>query len=272
MAEINIPNLPIIKHRNKIFRDGFLSMAIIGKSGCGKTRMLASILPGISDSIKTVLIATIIKGVPLHEGIVNYFRVRGARCGIGNTPDEMQTAVTGLEATGEVTLRRQGLIIFDDFNDGRAIGPYWNFVIHAFTKLRNSGWNFIIITQQPTFIPTIVRNCTTSRVLFDCATRSALTGFTKDVSDRISDRDGYDLLLDYIRRIPYTYILVQEHPFEVCAGKLNEFKVVMDQSSVKIPTLKELEKEMGVTSVKDLNEESQRSQIKAGNNNWRLYL
>jgi len=240
-------------------------MVIIGKSGCGKTRMLASILPGISSDIRTVLIATVVRNVPLHLAIRDYFRERGIYCGISHDPSEMRTYVDMAERVGSVSLSRQGLIIFDDFNTGRATGPYWEFIIHAFTKLRNNGWNFILVSQQPSFVPTIVRNCTTVRALFDCYSKSALQTFTKDVADRIPDRHAYDMLLDYIRSVPYTYVLVQEHPFEVSAGKMDDFKVVMDSKDVIIPTLHDLMKEMGVTNVGELGAKSAMLQAKAGN-------
>lgn len=272
MAAIPVPSLPVIRHASPFFRDGFLSMTIIGKSGCGKTRMLASILPGISPSIKTIVIATVIKGVPLHIAIKNYFQKKGLLCGIEYEPDTLRRFVQMAEEYGQVSLDKQGLIIFDDFNTGRATGPYWDFTIHAFTKLRNSGWNFIILSQQPSFVPTIVRNCTTSRVLFDCYSKSALTTFTRDVADRIPDRNAYNSLLEYIQRIPYSYILIQEHPFEVSAGSLDKFKPVMNESIVMIPTLHELMTEMGVKTREQLDKKSASLQLQAGNTATQLSL
>lgn len=270
MSAIVIPSLPVIKHQSPFFRDGFLSMVIIGKSGCGKTRMLASILPGISTSIRTVVIATVVRKVPLHEAIKEYFNKKGFFSGIAHDPMEMRAFVTLCEDLGQVTIAKQGLIIFDDFNTGRATGPYWDFTIHAFTKLRNTGWNFILLSQQPSFVPTIVRNCTTVRALFDCYTKSALQTFTRDVIDRIPDRKAYDTCLDYIQSVPYTYLLVQEHPFCVSAGKLESFRPVMDERQVIMPTLHDLMREMGVHSKEELDEKSAQLQIKAGNTSERI--
>lgn len=265
MSRIEIPKLPTIKHSSPFFRDGFLSMTIVGKSGCGKTQMLASILPGISPSIKTVIIATVVKNVPVHLAIKEYFTKKGIYSAISYDPMELRGFVEYAEKIGHVSLERQGLIIFDDFNTGRATGPYWEFIIHAFTKLRNSGWNFIILSQQPSFIPTIVRNCTTSRILFDCYSKSALSTFTRDVVDRIPDRGAYDTLLDYIQKVPYSYVLVQEHPFEVSAGSLDKFRPVMNENIVMMPTLRELMSEMGVKSREALDTKSARLQAQAGN-------
>jgi hypothetical protein len=271
MAFIPIPSLPILRHKSPFFRDGFLSMAVIGKSGCGKTQLLANILPGISDQISTVIIASVIRGVPLHIAIINYFKSLGKFAGVSNDPEEMRGFVDMAERTGEVSLNDQGLIIFDDFNDGRATGPFWNFIIHAFTKLRNSGWNFIIISQQPSFIPPIVRNCTTARVLFDCYSKSAFDTFTRDVRDRVPDREAYNSILGYIQAIPFSYMMVQEHPFTVTIGKGSEAKKIMDAHIVDIPTLKEIRQQMGAKDNDDLDKKTKEAQINAGNTNFRLY-
>jgi hypothetical protein len=265
MAGITIKDPAIIKHKSPFFHDGFLSMAVIGKSGCGKSRAIAAVLPGISDSIDTILIATIVKDVPLHLAIQKYFNDKGKFCVITHDPYEAREFVDMAQELGEVTEKKQGLLLVDDFNDGRSSGPYWDFVVHAFTKLRNNGWNFIIAAQQPQFLPTIVRNCTTQRMLFDCYSKTAFTTFTRDVADRVPDQGAYDTLLDYIRAVPYTYMMIREHPFEISAGKLDKFKPVMNEHNVDIPTLSEIEREMGVSGRHEIDMKSRGLQRRAGN-------
>ena len=262
---IPIPAGHTLRHTSPFFRPGFVSMTIVGKSGCGKTQLLASVLPGISPEIRTIIIATAVRNVPLHLAIKKFFSSRGVFCGISHDPEEMRAFVEMSERLRHVTPDKQGLIIFDDFNTGRATGPYWDFTIHAFTKLRNSGWNFIILSQQPSFIPTIVRNCTTGRVLFDCYSKSALTTFTRDVADRITDRKAYDALLSYIQRVPFTYLLVQEHPFTVSAGTLGNFRPVLTEREVIMPTMRDLMHEMNVTTPQQLRTKSSQQQKEAGN-------
>jgi len=268
---IAIPRAQAITHKSDFFRDGFISMAIIGKSGCGKSEMLASILPGIAPVFKTVLIATVIHNSPVHLAIRDYFRKKGVYCGISESPTELRRYVDVAEQMEVVTMAAPGLMIFDDFNVGKATGEYWDFVVHAFTKLRNSGWHFIIIAQQPSFLPTIVRNCTTARVLFDCYSKSAITSFTKDIIDRVPNRIALATLMDYIKRVQFTYILVRENPFEVSVGKGNQTRTVLTEHDVVVPTLKDLMKEMGATSPTELDAVSKRAQIEAGNTSHLLY-
>ena len=264
--KIDIPELPVIKHRSSFFRDGFLSICMIGKSGCGKTQMLASILPGISDSIRTIVIATKVRNAPAHLAIQRYFKSqKGKYCGICDDPKILNSFVTMAEDQGLVSLRKQALLIFDDFNDGKATGPYWQFIIHAFTKLRNSGWNFIILAQNPTFIPPIVRNCTTARVLFNCYVKSAIQGFTKDLVERVPDRAAFNALVQYIQQVPYSYLFVKEMPFEILVGKGATAKSVITQHSVVIPTINELMGELGVHNRQELDTKTKELQKQAGN-------
>jgi hypothetical protein len=240
-------------------------MSIVGKSGCGKTQMLASILDGVSERIKTVIIATAAQA-PLHDAIIHWFMKRGCGAGKITDPEELMEYCRLANQYREVSLEHPGLIIFDDFNRGsQSIHcPYWKAAVHCFTKLRNEGWNFIIVAQQPSFIPTVIRNCTTARVLFDCATRSAIQTFIRDVSDRVP-RDVTTALVEYIRKVSFSYFIVQEHPFTVSAGSSNVVKPIFSEDSVIIPNFRGILQEMGVSSAAELAKKAREAQLQAGN-------
>jgi len=264
-AVIVVPQAPVIRHKSDFFRDGFLSMMLIGKSGCGKTQFLANILPGISDNINTIIIASKVHRVPAHEAIVKYFKSRGKLSGITNTPDELREFTDIASRHGLVNMKKQGLLIFDDFNDGKATGPYWSAVIDSFTKLRNDGWNFVILCQYPTFVPPIVRSCTTCRVLFCSASKSAYQGFVKDISADIADMEAYNVGMAYIREVPYSYIYVQHSPFEVSVGKGNSKRKLLTRRDVIVPTLKELLRELDVKDEASMDTKTKRLQKEIGN-------
>jgi hypothetical protein len=273
---IDIPTLPSVTHQTDYFRPGFLSMSIVGKSGCGKTQLLTTILPWVSHDVKTLIIATVMTNVPLHKAIVSWFMARNHTKPKGRQlpeyyssivydPDELREAFSLLQELDVVSLDRPGLIIFDDFNDGRATGPYWNAVIHAFTKLRNIGWHFIILSQQPQFIPPIVRNCTNARALFACSSHTAIETFSKDVVDRVPDRECYERLIEYIHHVPYSYLMTREQPFDVIVGRGAKYRTVMTEASVRSPTYQEILRELDVHSAEELDAKSAEMQAAAGN-------
>jgi len=193
-----------IEHKG-FFRPGFLSAVIIGKSGSGKTRLLTEILPLISDRIKTIVIATVIRGNPMHQAIVDYFnKKRGYIAGIIHTPEELHQFINECEKLNHVSLEgNQGLIVFDDFSYKYG-DTYTQFMIHAYTRLRNAGWHFITMCQYPTMLPPVIRNNSTFRIFFDNYSKSALDCFQKDIIDRVSSVDALTTLIHYIRSVLYT--------------------------------------------------------------------
>lgn len=267
---INIPSTPTLHHKSPILRDGFVSIMVIGKSGCGKTNFIVSLIPHLSDDIDTYIVASVIRDAPAHKSIVEYCQNQGHIAGTCNSPDELRQAIIKCKDEGFVTPARQGMIIFDDFNIGCPRGEFWDATIDAFTKGRNNGWNFIIIAQYPTFIPPIIRNNTTCRVLFDCYSDYAGAAFLKDIRTRLPDIDAYHTLVKYTQSVPYTYIMVQDRPFTLAAGSLDKAKIVMDERSVKIPTMNEIMSELKVKTPEELDKKTAYLQAKAGNTSYNL--
>lgn len=261
---------PVIRHKTPLLHDGFVSMLVIGKSGCGKTKFVETLIPLLSDSIRTIIIATIIHGVPLHRQILEYCKRKNIYGGISYDPDELREYVDISAENNAVNMQKQGLLLFDDFNDGRMRGPYWDFAVHAFSKLRNLGWNFIIIAQYPTFIPPIIRNNSNCRVFFDCYSSSANRAIASDLKSRVEDPSVLPTLFEYIRAIPYTYLLVQDRPFTISAGELDKAKAVVKEGDTVIPTYNEILNELGVSSAEELDKKSAYLQAKAGNTARRL--
>lgn len=260
----------VIKHRTDILPDGFLSMSVIGKSGCGKTRFLTSLIPLLSPEIKTIIIATVINEVPLHLCIVKYGQQKEIDTAIVTRPADLRRVVDVAREKRLVSENKQGLIIFDDFNTGSKTGPFWDCTIHAFTKLRNLFWNFIIVSQYPTFIPPIIRNNTNVQVLFNCHSQSAIVTFVRDIRNRLDEPFVMDTLIDYIRNVEYTYILVKERPFTVMAGQLEKAKPIITNHDTHIPNLLEIQRELGVKNRRELATKSAMLQVRAGNDASRL--
>jgi energy-coupling factor transporter ATP-binding protein EcfA2 len=254
-----------IEHKG-FFRPGFLSAVIIGKSGSGKTRLLTEILPLISDRIKTIIIATVIRGNPMHQAIVDFFnKKRGYISGIIHTPEELHQFINECEKLNHVSLEgNQGLIVFDDFSYKYG-DNYTQFMIHAYTRLRNAGWHFITMCQYPTMLPPVIRNNSTFRIFFDNYSKSALDCFQKDIVGRVASIDALSTLIHYIQSVPYTYLLQQENPFTISAGKLLDVKKILTSTDLDEPSLDQIEKELGVKSKDELKKRTAYLQRQAGN-------
>lgn len=267
-ASIEIPRPDHIHHNNpEIFRDGWISCMLCGKSGCGKTSLMAELVPSVSDKIKFICIATMVYRNPFHLALQEWARKTKRICVINDDPQKIRFFVTQLHRTGWlVPGDKELLLIFDDFSiNGRSGSKPENLVVEAFTRWRNLGVNIIIVCQDASMVATSCRNCTNMRALFNSASRSALWTFGKDVMERIPDQSVYNNLIRYISSTPFSYILVQENPLEVSIGKGLQIRKVMTGSSVSVPTYRELMREIGANSPEELEKMSTEMQKKMGN-------
>jgi hypothetical protein len=258
-------------HDNDFFRKGFINAIIIGKSQCGKSYLLKQLIDRFSKNIKTAIIATSVDGVDHHKEILEKFARKGCQVAKYLTPDNLMKAIQKCYDQQIVSPTRPGVIMFDDFTDiTTARGPCFNTMAFAATKLRNQGWHVVFITQDITRLPIPVRNSSTCQIFFDSYSRSNIHNFLKDITDRVAAPEYMDLIIRYIRNEPFRYILCRQYPFDICVGKGLEYKKVMSESSVEIPTLKDIKEELGVKSIPELKKKSAYLQKGAGNNSRTL--
>lgn len=264
---IEIKHLPKIHHNSDLFRDGWISFMLCGKSGCGKTSLMAELIPGISDSIRFICIATMVYRNPFHLAIKEWCEKTHRICVISDDPERIRYFITQLHRNELLIPGEQELLlVFDDFSiNNRSGSRHENLVVEAFTRWRNLGVNIVIVCQDASMVATSCRNCTNMRVLFNSASKTAMHTFIKDVIERVPDAHAFQGLVKYIMSTPYTYILVRDSPLDISVGKGTSMKKVMDESSVDVPTYEELMKEIGVSSERELSEKSKEMQKSIGN-------
>jgi hypothetical protein len=150
--------------------------------------------------------------------------------------------------------------------------------------MRNMGWNFIMLSQRPSFVPPIIRNNANIHVLFDVGSNLAFDHFRRDfVAGRVYDEDAYNALVSHIQRVPHTYLMFRNGPFDISAGNLAESRVAMTETSVNVPTMDELKKQLATQRATDakasgapppVNEPPQvtaaNMQVKVGNTSSRV--
>jgi hypothetical protein len=267
IVPINIPEFQSIQHKGGVFRDGWISMMMCGKSGCGKTQLMAELIPYISDRIVTVIIATKVKENPFHQAIKDWCKRTGRCCGIVNDPNALQMTVERLRSQGFIVrCKKELLLIFDDFAiNGRSDKKSENAVVTAFTQWRNVGINIVVVCQDASMVATQCRNCTNVRVLFASASKDAIRTFMKDVQDRVYAPELLKDLVKYIGSVPYSYVMVKEGPLEVCVGKGTSMSLVMTDKSVEVPTYEDLMSELGASSMPEARQIAFDEQRRAGN-------
>jgi hypothetical protein len=138
-------------------------------------------------------------------------------------------------------------------------------VVEAFTRWRNMGVNFIIVCQDASMVATSCRNCTNMRALFNSASQTALRTFNKDIVDRVADPDAYHELIRYVCSIPFSYLLIRENPLEIAVGKGVSTRRVMSDTSVEVPTYRELMRELGAKSPSEMTRITRGLQQDMGN-------
>jgi hypothetical protein len=265
--EIRVPELAKLTHRSPIYRKGWISFMLCGKSGCGKTSLMAKLVPGISEKIKFIVIATQNEGNPFHLAIQKWAKENKRLCIINSKAEPIRRFMEEIHRNGWlVPGKQEALLIFDDFAiDKRSGRSQENLVVEAFTRWRNMGVNFIIVCQDASMVATSCRNCTNMRALFNSASKMALSTFNKDIIDRVADPDVYSDLVRYVISIPYSYILIRENPLEISIGKGMESKRVMGDNSVDVPTYRELMSELGARTPSDMSRITRGLQQDMGN-------
>lgn len=260
-----------IVHDNDFFRNGFVNLLMIGKSGCGKSYLSKLLMGRLSPTIKTLIIATSVSGVPYHDQILREYSARGATVARCHEADYFTDQVEICRKNRVVTPNQPGLIIFDDFTDIKvARGPCFNAMAFAATKLRNQGWHMIFITQDIGRLPIPVRSSSTAQIFFDSYSRSNIRLFFQDIVDRLPDPRLKPLLIRFIRNQPYRYLMTRQYPFDVCVGRGLTYHKVADEKDVVVPTVEGILGELDVESMEELEDKTKRLQRKAGNTSENL--
>lgn len=260
-----------IVHDGDFFRNGFINLIMIGKSGCGKSYLTRLLVNKLSPAVRTIAIATSVTGVPFHDSILQEAANRGCQPIRCHDVDFLMKQIKQCHDNKLVTASKPGLLIFDDFTDVTvARGPCYNAMTFAATKLRNQGWLMIFITQDPARLPVPVRSSSTAQIFFDSYSRSNLRLFMQDIIDRIPDGRLAHVMIQFIRQQPYRYIMTRQYPFDICVGKGAVYKKVADERDIEVPTVEAMLYELGVDSLKEMEDKTKRLQRNAGNTSGRL--
>jgi hypothetical protein len=265
--EIHLEHAPGVKHKNPLFRDGWMSMIICGTSGCGKTSLMAQLVPGISDTVKFITIASRVKGNDFHLAVKKWAESKHMIYVWHDDPIKLAAYIEALHDGGFLIKDEQEmLLIFDDFAPPATLSKdkRVQLVVRAFTTWRNYGLHLIVVCQNASMVPQDSRNCLTLRMMFESDARP-MQNFRDGFIGLLPDKDVYHNLEKYVCCVPWTYICYRKKPLEIGIGKGTSIRKVMDQNNVDIPTYNELMKEIGAVTPHDLDTMTMKMQKKIGN-------
>lgn len=201
-----------VKHKSKYLPNSHILCSITGGTGTGKSTFLLSILDSIYN-VSQILVCSLIVGNPVYDSIENYCKDNKIEYYFSANPLEAQ------ETIGEMIEKKKkdtwGVIIFDDFNQGRV-----NNGSNAFTKctvmsacmLRNYGYNMFFITQSPTNIPTLIRNNLNMRVCYKLNNQFDIKSQRQDFSTCVGINPKLFMrLYREISNVPFSFILLSNN-------------------------------------------------------------
>ena len=197
-----------VKHKSDILPDGEIIGQIVGASGSGKTRILLSIIPLINN-LSHVVVCSKIVGGSVYQAIKRWCDANNINYAFASDPIEGSEVVESMvNEKGDDTW---GLIVMDDMTRMSASREdiYNKFTSMCFSMLRNYKCHMIMITQNATNIPTLVRTNTSLKICFEMKNVHAIRSFRSDF-ESATGHPGYvfDELYSAIRNKKHSFILI----------------------------------------------------------------
>ena len=198
-----------VKHKSPYFPDGHLSIEIIGCSGCGKSSMLLSIIPQIAN-ISQIIICSTVTHNKVYDAIRAYCDREDISYALACSPEEAKVTIEDM--TSEKEPDKQGLVIFDDFSmqkSGRN-DPFNQIAAVVSAVMRNYGYHSIMITQSATNVPTLFRNNSNVRIIFNMQDTFAVVSIRRDVinSGVIRTNEDFNRYYDLVKKAQHAYMMI----------------------------------------------------------------
>ena len=263
---INLSYDKPIEHKHQVLSPGFLSFAICGASGTGKTTILLSILPYISrlnaiiycsrvpntnvfDAIKAWADSTKRDMVPEED--LRELAKKNEKEGlpppspgserpcikfyVASTPEEflgIAEPIANSQKHGEDQLY-WSINIFDDFqmHRGGDSDKYLNAAVQASTMLRNMNFHCCFLAQQYTRgIPTQIRTNSNQLIAFGQFDKHAIDALMHDMSplNREFTAEGIRYLYEEVCRSSHGFLWMSIH-----GGKATLYRYLNDSTGLQ---------------------------------------
>jgi len=209
-----------------------LAMFIVGKSGCGKSSILLSVIMKVRD-ISNLIVCTLISGNPVNELISQHCKQNGITYTEINEIDNAMDQMTDIVENGKKPKDKPyTLIIFDDWNANttKRDDPYTKMKNEVFSKWRNKKCSIIEVVQSYTMISTLLRTNITAFIMFPMNDKYAIQNARKDVINMMDITE--DEFTDWYKKIiqkDHSFIMgVKDRAYislqDVKNGEIQEYK------------------------------------------------
>lgn len=199
------------KHKHFALPDGHLAFCINGTSGSGKSTVICSLLPFISNLSQVLIFSCISEEVnKAYQAIHAWCDKSDIEYGIVDNPRDAKLMMAEFQEKKKP--ESFGICIMDDFNQQKS-GKNDAFnsegaVIAAMQ--RNYGYHCVFVCQATQGVPTSIRNNTNIKIVFRMNEEHAIRGARLDFlnSGVIKSREEFDGLFAIIQKIDHSYLML----------------------------------------------------------------
>lgn len=189
---IELPVVKPTKHKCELYPDGFLAFEIIGTSGCGKSRLMLSIVPNIGG-IKSVVVCSLVPGNEVYKQLKLWCESEGANFALASGLDEAADAIEHAINDVDYGEDESGIVIFDDFSGQQGSrDAYGRIADQASSTVRNGHQHVMFITQAAQNVPMRFRNNANVRIIFPMNDTHAVYNIRRDVLTNMPNLDPDD--------------------------------------------------------------------------------
>lgn len=262
------PGTEVIHANRDLYPNSLASVLILGASGTGKSRLLLSLIPWLTSRIRTLLIATTVRGNPVHRDILDWAKKRGMTRGVFETPEALRGALEDLVSSGELSMRgKHALLVADDFTSSASPQKFAACLEHLCSTYRNSGCHFIVLTQSPKNVSTQLRNNLSTVISFALGNKWARLVADGDVvlPAHPEFEDLREALDEWLEEIRYSWAWYTKRPVAFGCGLGSRMAVLADRQSVLVPNPRETMAALHVANVRDMRTRAAQLQRAAGN-------
>ena len=224
---IDLPVDKPVQHKSDIFPPGFLCFEIIGTSGCGKSRLMLSVIDGIGN-LKSIVVCSLVPGNPVYEQLRKWCDKNKVKFALATTIDEAAEAIESAINDVDYQDDESGLIIFDDFSGQQGSRDiYGRIADQASSTVRNGHQHVMFITQAAQNVPMRFRNNANIRIIFPMNDTHAVLNIRRDVLTNMPNLDLKDFmeLYDRVRADDiHSYIMA------IAKGNKTELRVHMNST------------------------------------------